>query len=268
MCRFDMPPNRTNHKKGAKTVRIKTTRAEKKGFTVALAATAAGENLPAVVVFKERGGVLGERVRWSLHVPANVRVRATTNGWMTAEEYHHWLQHVYGREVEQRLLVVDIYRPHQTVASINFAKRECNTDVIVIPDSCTSIAQPMDKCINNPFKEAMRACWEEWMRGDRQKTLMRNLKQPTRQEVLTWVSKAWGSIKQETLVRSFLVCGISNALDGSEDDLPSVLSAEVESDDGECSDNGSDADGLGDPFSDDSDSDCLKVLSNGHVVRT
>ena len=99
------------------------------------------------------------------------------------------------------------------------------------------------------------------MRGDRPKTLMGNLKQSTQQEVLTWVWKAWGSIKQETLVRSFLVCRISNAHDGSEDDLasddlPSILSAEVESDDGECSDNGSDADGLGDPFSDDSDSDC------------
>ena len=44
--------------------------------------------------------------------------------------------------------------------------------------------------------------------------------------------------------------------DLASDDLPSILSAEVESDDGECSDNGSDADGLGDPFSDDSDSDC------------
>ena len=55
-----MPPKRTNTKKGAKTVRIKTTRAEKKGFTVALAAMADGTKLPAVIIFKERGGVLGE----------------------------------------------------------------------------------------------------------------------------------------------------------------------------------------------------------------
>ena len=37
MCRFDMPPSRTNNKRGEQTIRIKTTRAEKKGFTVALA---------------------------------------------------------------------------------------------------------------------------------------------------------------------------------------------------------------------------------------
>ena len=40
ICRSDMPSKRTNIKKGAKTVRIKTTRVEKKGFTVALAARA------------------------------------------------------------------------------------------------------------------------------------------------------------------------------------------------------------------------------------
>ena len=38
MCRFDMPRARTNDSRGKKTIWVKTTRAEKKGFTVALAA--------------------------------------------------------------------------------------------------------------------------------------------------------------------------------------------------------------------------------------
>ena len=76
MCRFDMPPSYTNSVRGSKTIRIKTTRAEKKGFTIALAATAAGEKLPAVVIFKERGGVLGDRVRRGLRVPSNVQVKS------------------------------------------------------------------------------------------------------------------------------------------------------------------------------------------------
>ena len=63
MCHFDMLFSWTNNKKGEKTICIKTTRAEKKGFTVALAATASGVKLPAVIVFKEQGGSLGYRVR-------------------------------------------------------------------------------------------------------------------------------------------------------------------------------------------------------------
>ena len=46
-----------------------------------------------------------------------------------------------------------------------------------------------------------------------------NLKQPTWQDVISWVSKAWSGIKTDLLVKSFLVYGISNALDGSQDDL-------------------------------------------------
>ena len=63
MVRFDMPRGKTNNVRGQKDIRIKTTKAEKKGFTVALATTAAGEKLPAVIFFKEKGGVLGSRVR-------------------------------------------------------------------------------------------------------------------------------------------------------------------------------------------------------------
>ena len=44
-----------------------------------------------------------------------------------------------------------------------------------------------------------------------------NLKQPTRQDIINWVSKAWESIKKEIIVKSFLECGIANALDGTED---------------------------------------------------
>ena len=176
-----MPSRRTNERRGSKTVRIKTTRAEKKGFTVALAATASrekllavivfkerngilgervrwkltiasGEKLSAVITFKERNGILGEQVRWKLTIPANVKVRATKNRWMTAAEYHHWLKTTYGREDHKRLLIVDEYRPHRSDESRGIVTRSCNSELVIVPGGCTSIAQPMDKSVNKPFK--------------------------------------------------------------------------------------------------------------------
>ena len=94
---------------------------------------------------------------------------------MTADEYQHWLAHVYGKESQRRLLIVDSYKPHQTEDSIKKVKDSCNSDVIIIPGGCTSIVQPMDRCINRPFKEYMRASWQEWMRPDRAKTKKGNL---------------------------------------------------------------------------------------------
>ena len=58
------------------------------------------------------------------------------------------------------------------------------------------------------------------MRRDRPKTPSGSPKKPTRQDVNDWVSQAWSSIKKDTLMYS-LVCGVSNALDGSQDDLVS-----------------------------------------------
>eukprot|EP00117_Sycon_ciliatum_P036710 scpid97573/ scgid27596/ len=66
MSRFDTVPSSTNEIMGTRTVRISSTKATKKGFTVAPAANGAGENLPALVIFKDRGGVLGPRVRQQL----------------------------------------------------------------------------------------------------------------------------------------------------------------------------------------------------------
>ena len=61
-------------------------------------------------------------------------------------------------------------------------------------------------------------------------------------------------------VRSFLVCGISNALDGSEDDMASSdipsVDSEHEDEEDDSSDNASessDVDDLGNPFSDNED---------------
>ena len=252
MCRFDMPGTRTNNVRGSNTIRIKTTRAKKKGFTVNLAATAAGEKLPAVIVFKERKGVLGERVRRKIHIPSNVRVQASR---MTAEEYHRWLVQVYRKEGDRHLLIVDSYKPHKSEDSVRVANERCKADVLIIPGGCTSIVQPMDKCINKPLKESIRGSWQTWMWQDRALTKAGNLKQPTRQDPINWVSAAWDSIKQDTIIRSFLVCGISNALDGSEDDLASSdvpdvdMNTEPSKEDVEEAEDGDDMD----PFSEDED---------------
>ncbi|KAH9378347.1 hypothetical protein HPB48_021859 [Haemaphysalis longicornis] len=44
-----------------------------------------------------------------------------------------------------------------------------------------------------------------------------NLKKPSLQDVVNFVSKAWAAVSEEVVARSFKRCGISTALDGSED---------------------------------------------------
>ena len=38
-----------------------------------------------------------------------------------------------------------------------------NTDIAVIPGGLTSIVQPLDVCLNRPFKDHLRSKWFEWV---------------------------------------------------------------------------------------------------------
>ena len=61
------------------------------------------------------------------------------------------------------------------------------------------------------------------------------MKRPTITQVCEWVKRSWDSVKKDIVVKSFKKCGISNALDGTEDDVLFDTS-EKESDDNDCVD--------------------------------
>ncbi|KAL8593325.1 hypothetical protein ACOMHN_009978 [Nucella lapillus] len=132
MVRLDMLPNRTNNTKGAKIVRTKTTRAEKRGFTVALLVAADGTTFPAFIIFRERNGHISQRVLLQMQVPDNVRVSATRNGWMTRESLFVWIERVLGHSDQRRLLVLDQYAAHRT-ADVQAAMGGRDVDLAFIP---------------------------------------------------------------------------------------------------------------------------------------
>ena len=147
IVRFDMPPNRTNEIKGSKRVGIKTTKAEKRGFTVALCAAADGSKLPAFLIFKERTG----EIRQHLQIPANVHVTATRNGWMTRDQVLSWTQRVLGPSETRRLLLLANYAAHKA-ADVRAALDKQDVDLVFVPAGCTALAQPIDISIVKPFK--------------------------------------------------------------------------------------------------------------------
>ena len=60
------------------------------------------------------------------------------------------------------LLVWDMFRSHITANS-----KTClacnNTDIAIIPGGLTSVLQALDASLNKPFKDNVRAQWNEWM---------------------------------------------------------------------------------------------------------
>lgn len=213
---FDVPSNRTVNEKGAKTVSIKTSGHEKTHYTVVLACCADGTKLPPMLIFK-RKTLPKEKL------PSGVFVHVQDKGWMNQEGMKLWFGKIWSRRPggllkKPALLVFDQFRAHLTEETKKLVQ-EARTQLAVIPGGLTSQLQPLDVSINKPFKNLMREEWSKWMQeADSHLTPTGKVRKPTINEVCHWVIHSWAGVKKEVVVKSFLKCGISNALDGTEDE--------------------------------------------------
>uniref|UniRef100_A0A147BLR1 Putative pogo transposable element n=1 Tax=Ixodes ricinus TaxID=34613 RepID=A0A147BLR1_IXORI len=213
---FDMPSNTTLEQKGARTVHVRTTGAEKQRCTVMLAVTADGRKLPPYVIFKRKTLPKGK-------FPPGVHIRVQEKGWMSADLMVDWLKTVWGRRpgalLFPSLLVLDSFRGH-LVEPVRAKLRELRTDLAVIPGGLTSVLQPLDVSLNKPFKDNVRRLYAEWMaEGQHDLTPAGKIRRPSVEQLCSWIAEAWGMIGADIIVKSFKKTGISNALDATEDHL-------------------------------------------------
>ena len=139
----------------------------------------------------------------------------------------------------------DQFTAHVTESTKRLATK-LKTHLAVIPGGLTSQLQPLDISVNKPFKGFMREEWTKWIEAPtRHVTPTRRVEWPSISNVCEWVKNSWQQVRSETVVKSSKKCGISNALDGSEDDIlyeESDVSSENNREDGFT---GSDDDFLG-----------------------
>ena len=133
---------------------------------------------------------------------------------------------------ERSLLVWDSFQAHLT-DSVKGDLNHRNIDVAIIPGGLSPVLQPLDKCLNKPFKDNVRRKYLAWMiSGPFEFTPAGKKKAPSRNLVLCWIKTAWAEIPEEMVRKSFKTCRISNAMDGTEDDAVfTEESPEIEDDD-------------------------------------
>ena len=115
-------------------------------------------------------------------------------------------------------IVLDSFSGHLT----DHVKRQLqqqNTEMAVIPGGLTSVTQPLDVCVNKPFKDKLREKWNSWMINETSSSPVGNIKRASLPTVSQWVVETWRGIKPESVSYSVKKCGISNRLDSTEDDI-------------------------------------------------
>ncbi|KAJ8403318.1 hypothetical protein AAFF_G00355350 [Aldrovandia affinis] len=157
---FDMPTSVTVHKKGDKSVIVRSTGNEKSRVTLMLAYLADGTKLPPYLILK-RKTVPKEAM------PAGIIVRAQAKGWMETELVVDWLKVVWGRRrgglrKRRNMLVLDAFRGHLT-EPVKKQVKAMNGDLVIIPGGMTSQLQVLDVVVNKPFKDHLRKRYTEWL---------------------------------------------------------------------------------------------------------
>ena len=182
---FNMTSGMTVHSKGAKTVSIQSTGAEKQRLMVVLAATADGQMLSSMVIFK------GNRNLKNIDVPRSWIVYVQAKGWMDSTLMDRWVREIYLKHTKQNqaLLVMDSFSAH--CAEIVNLLAKSNSKHTIIPGSWTSKLQPLDVSLNKHFKSIYRTEFSAHCHS--QLSTMANsadrLKTASQQTVCDWIKK-------------------------------------------------------------------------------
>lgn len=212
---FDMLPGKTVEKKGEKTVKVRTTGSEKCHITAVLTATADGQFLPPMIIFKGKT----QRTIKKLKVPKGFLVATQEKAWMDDTlmlQYidRIWKPHVRAAKVRESILTLDSFKAHISESSL--AKLSSgNVHTAVIPGGCTSVLQPLDVSLNKPFKVVLRQCWQKYMLEQAEKMQSSQtsgkIPPPSRQDIVDWIEIAWKAVKRkkDAITKSFFVTGIA-----------------------------------------------------------
>ena len=114
---------------------------------------------------------------------------------------------------------------HDTPIVLDKLKKN-NIDFIFIPKRMTSVLQPLDRCINFPFKKYLKLKFSEFTINE---CVVKNNLDESRIRIINDILSVWNGYKDEIskenyienslIEKSFKLVGITNKMDGSEDQI-------------------------------------------------
>ena len=125
-----------------------------------------------------------------------------------------------GQNSDGKILIANVHRAQQNDSVKELLKKR-NTSLDNVPLGCTSRVQVVDVLINKPFKDKVHSLFEDHLDKYLDQYVDGKLNASQRRVPMTkWVGEAWSKVgkTKDSIIRSFKKCGLSVALDGSEND--------------------------------------------------
>ena len=147
---------------GKKSIKVRTTKSEKRRITAVLACTATGDMLAPMVVFKGTTNRCVSGVRSSEGTLVSYQKKV----WIDENEMWKWIRNIWIRYTKKKpsLLFLDSFSAHLT----DQVKKRSHTSTLPLLSfqvvaRLSSILQPLDVSINKPVKAVIRRSWEQYM---------------------------------------------------------------------------------------------------------
>lgn len=194
---------------------------DKRQCTAQLTLFADGEpRVKPLVIFRGTGKRIAftEQVRYD----KRVTVRFQPNAWCDENVMGFWIRQCWKPVCSGPMhLVMDVHKAQKTDAIQDLLAKDCNTHCSYVPGGCTSLVQPVDVSFNKPFKAAIEKLSQQHLHDNLDMYVRGGFSASARRILFTqWIGQAWEELssKKEMIIRSFEKCGLSVAVDGSEDD--------------------------------------------------
>jgi DDE superfamily endonuclease len=228
---FEFLSGKTYEPRGAKSVWLKSQGSglEKRQATVQLTIHADGiPRTKPLLVFRGKGKRITElETRQYDH---RVVVQFQKQAWVDSEVMLKWMRNQWKASGAEgpihnnptpRMLVLDVHRAQKTEPVKDLFK-ELHTTPVMVPPGCTSLVQPLDVVVNKPFKDYVADISNQHFQDHAEKWVNQKYTASERRILMTkWVGEAWSKVcseLKESIIRSFRKCGITVAIDGSQDD--------------------------------------------------
>ncbi|XP_064645477.1 serine-rich adhesin for platelets-like [Lineus longissimus] len=198
---------------------VRVTIGRKQHLTLLGAVTGEGKGLKPMLVMKGKSDA-------DIDTPPHCILQVTDKGSVDQGIMVEWIQRVLLPYTHGRpsLLVIDSYEPHRVEFIMDLFSKY-NVIVAVIPEGCNSRLQPVSISVCKLFRSHLKESWFHTVNEAVSKLANMPSAHWTNEEmesVAKWVVKGWEKVWRDnlqTIKKSFKVCGISNAVDGSESNL-------------------------------------------------
>ena len=217
----------TYAERGEKSVWTRTTGEghDKRQCTVQLTIFADGEpRIKPLLIFKGTGQRIPDREK--RQYDPRVVVKFQENAWCNEEMMVFWLRNMWKKpnmfgQPRDRLLIYDAHRAQTTERVKTILTQECKTTLGLVPPGATSKVQPLDVTFNAEFKKSVDRLATEHLSTNPEQFMTGKVTAGDRRVLFTkWVGTAWQETSRrlkDTVIRSFVKCGISLPISGSRD---------------------------------------------------